>query len=83
MEEAEVLFLLRQRWNEIGESGDNGQTDPQPVTMARTINYRVTHQRAVIGALTTEAQHRLGEDDGDIVLQPWRNRLRQWASPSA
>jgi hypothetical protein len=70
VEEAEVFFLLRQRRNDIGERGDDRQTDTPPVTMARTKNYRVTYQRAVIGDLAAEAQHRLGEDEADIVLQP-------------
>jgi hypothetical protein len=83
VEEAEIFFLLGQRRYEIGESGDNCQTDAPPVAMARPKNYRVTHQRAVIGALAAETQHRLGEDEADIVLQPSRNRLRQWVSPSA
>jgi len=38
--------------------------------MARAKNYRVANQRAVIGALAAEPQHRLGEDETDIVLQP-------------
>ena len=69
MKEGEVPFLLRQRWNEVAESGGYGQSDTPPVTIADTEQYTVAKQRPMIRATATEAQHRLGEDKTDIVLQ--------------
>ena len=69
MKEGEVPFLLRQRWNEVAESGGYGQSDTPPVTIADTEQYTVAKQRPMIRATATEAQHRLGEDKTDIMLQ--------------
>jgi len=69
VKEGEVPFLLRQRWNEVAESGGYGQSDTPPVTIADTEQYTVAKQRPMIRATATEAQHRLGEDKTDIMLQ--------------
>src|SRR5271169_3367496 len=69
VKEGEVPFLLRQGRNEVAERGGDGQADTPYVAIADTEQHGLANQRAMTHAAGTEAQHRLGKDETDIVLQ--------------
>jgi hypothetical protein len=70
VEEGEIGLLLRQGRDEVAECSNNGLADAPPVTVADTEQHGIANQPTIVGPVTVETEHSLGEDKTDIVLQP-------------
>src|ERR1700730_2676824 len=62
VEEGEIGLLLRQGRYEVAECSDNGLADAPPVTVADTEQHGIANQPTIVGPVTAETEHSLGED---------------------
>ena len=70
VEKGEIALLLGQQRNEVGEGRDNGLADTPAVTVAGAEQHGIANKCTIIGMVTAQPEHRFGDDEPDIVLQP-------------